>query len=516
MRTLLAIRCVLVASAASTLLAQSDTAKAPTTGFAHADEVRYVAFDSSGKWLVSMDESVVKTWRLPEGKRVTQAVVEGGASVVRISPTEPLVAILRKDYAVELRTLPGLQLVRSWKTNQSTSCLAFSHDGSNVATCEIGSVRFWDTATGTQVRQIESKEEQFESKEVFNNLAFSPDGKWLATSGRHDFWSGNPRVSLWQLSDLTRVRTMGSHPEGAYYTLSFTPDSNYLVAGSNNDQWSLWGVPSGKPAAIRDGPNGYWTVTPGTDGATLLSADGGRVQVWNLPGGTQRLAFEGHQGQVRSIAPSPDGATFATAGKDRAIRVWKLADGSLVQQLVDQTSAAKTTTTEAKGAAAAAGSKSTANTAPRVTVLQGAGPQSERGVVIDRQQRFPCKGMLVAGNMFEPEPGKALFELKGKLVGSTGTPLAGEVMSIWPLPADGIFGFRFEVNGNPEVKTDAKGAFGLKMPAMIEDFRVVVGLPAKVEGEVCGIIPVRKDGEVWKIRLTGASAVIDLGTITAK
>ena len=144
---------------------------------------------------------------------------------------------------------------------------------------------------------------------------------------------------------------MGSQPDGAYFTLSFTPDSKYLVAGSNKDQWSLWRVSSGQPAAIKDGPNGYETVTAGTDGATLLSADGGRVQVWNLPGGTQRLAFVGHEGQIYSIAPSPDGATVATAGKDRAIRIWTLADGSLVQQLVDQTSAAKTTTTEAKGAA---------------------------------------------------------------------------------------------------------------------------------------------------------------------
>jgi len=142
--------------------------------------------------------------------------------------------------------------------------------------------------------------------------------------------------------------------------------------------------------------------------------------------------------------------------------------------------------------------------------------EGERGVVIDRQQRFPCKGVLVAGSMFEPEPGKALFELKGKLVDATGKPLAGEVVSLWPLRADGIFGFSFELKGNPEVKTDASGTFALRTPAIIEDFKVVVGFPAKVEGQVCGIIPVRKDGEVWKIRLTGASAAIDLGTMTVK
>ena len=364
MSSRLATLSLFLALAANPLLAQTATPKVPAAGSAHADEVRHVAFDASGKWLVSMDGATVKSWTAADGKRVAQVAVDGGASIMRCSPTEPLVAILRNDSAVEVRTIPELKVVRSWPTQGQAKGIAFRHDGQALATSAYGGVRFWSTATAEPIGKLEINW-------AFYEVAYSPDGQWLATIVRRDPASSEPRIVLWKLDEQPLPwgvqanqigAEMGWDHDGAYRALSFTADSKLLVAAaSENDPFSAWYVPSGKPAAIRSryGAGGYGPsrVTSGADPSTLLSADRGRVRVWSLADGKEgapievppsiarspqhtvfareRLGFEAHQGQIRSIALSPDGAILTTGGEDRGIRLWSLADGSMVRELID-------------------------------------------------------------------------------------------------------------------------------------------------------------------------------------
>lgn len=342
---------MLVAAGASSLLPQGPPTQPVAEAPAHVEPVGQVAYDASGQWLVSMDPTTVKTWSVNDGKRVGLAAIEGGVSLLRTSPTDPLVAFLRKDESVELRTLPALKPVRSWPTGNEygTSDLAFTHDGASLATCAYmgahSGVRFWDTGTGGPTR---------ESGLRCDHIAFSPDGRWMATARLN---GSRPEIKLWQLSDLTPVRTWTPYPEGTYFSLAFASASNLLVAGwrapttgweRKKDQYSYWRVPSGEQQIEASGPSGVETIALGA--GTLLSAAGGTVRLWKLPNETEPLAFEprglefeAHAGPVQALAPSPDGATFATAGRDRAVRIWRLGDGSRVRELADPAGAPKPT-----------------------------------------------------------------------------------------------------------------------------------------------------------------------------
>ena len=77
------------------------------------------------------------------------------------------------------------------------------------------------------------------------SVAFSPDGKWLATG------SWDHTVVLWDASTGQKLRTLQGHT-GSVASVAFSPNATCLVTRSQDGSTGLWDAQTGEELAPAD------------------------------------------------------------------------------------------------------------------------------------------------------------------------------------------------------------------------------------------------------------------------
>ena len=125
--------------------------------------------------------------------------------------------------------------------------LAFSPDGKWLATdsvilrpcsdglnqCVIPAVSLWNVVTGKKIRTFETGNLSFE---FVNSLAFDPNGTILATAGSFD-----PVIRLWNPRTGQSMGTLQGHSNGVN-SVTFSGNGKILASGSSDATVRLWNV----------------------------------------------------------------------------------------------------------------------------------------------------------------------------------------------------------------------------------------------------------------------------------
>jgi hypothetical protein len=165
------------------------------------------------------------------------------------------------------------------------------------------------------------------SSEPVNAVAFSPDGRWLATA------SEDMTARIWEISSGDQLHSL-THT-GEVRSVAFGPDGSWLVTGSGKTA-RIWDTRSGKQLYTITLPydiSGVQAVASSPDGRWLATSFLGSMRIWDARSGKQirTPARDSWGGEV--VALSPDARRLATSTLDNTTRIWDTLRGKQLQAL---------------------------------------------------------------------------------------------------------------------------------------------------------------------------------------
>lgn len=115
----------------------------------------------------------------------------------------------------------------------------------------------------------------------------------------------------------------------------FDPLGRFVFAGAQDNTVLRWDLATGAKVALTGHDSWVRGLAFSPDGGTLVTAGYDGRLIWWQTAAEQPVpvrTVEAHQGWIRAVVVSPDGQLLATCGNDLLVKVWRLADGTLVRE----------------------------------------------------------------------------------------------------------------------------------------------------------------------------------------
>ncbi|MGB0383595.1 MAG: CHAT domain-containing protein [Ardenticatenaceae bacterium] len=329
----------------------------------HPKGITVAAFASDGTLASGGADGRIRLWDLTGSEPTSEASEVladdlGPIKSLAFSPpsTPPLLAAAGDASTIQIWDLNPKKLHFVLPNHEATvNSVAFSSDGKMLASGDAkGKIYLWDLASppaasvtpqsaqnatngmpnGTlqpASQVITPTHELPQQASDVLSLAFSPDGRWLATASEESI------ILIYDLSDLNADPIeLNGHTRGVA-SLEFNSDGTKLASASWDLTGRLWDLSKGPAQATSDALRGHadyvYAVAFSPDGEQLASGSlDWVVRLWNLPKGDQAgsskmtsaapISLDHDQQKVWSVAFSADGKHMASGSDDGQVRLW--------------------------------------------------------------------------------------------------------------------------------------------------------------------------------------------------
>jgi hypothetical protein len=200
--------------------------------------------------------------------------------------------------------------------------VAYSPDGKTLATCSYDrTVRLWDADKGKHLHTLK------EHSDSVYGVAFSRDGSLLASG------AADRAVKVWDPATGKLLYTL-SEPTDWVYAVAFSPTSDYLAAAGVDKSIRIWettrdGAKLVQSAFAHEAP--ILRLVYSRDGKTLYSLSEDRtVKAWDPATLTEKKVFARQPESVLSLAVRDDGKQLALGRYDGKVLLLDPATGTVV------------------------------------------------------------------------------------------------------------------------------------------------------------------------------------------
>ena len=292
---------------------------------AHQAAVLALAISRGGEWIASESEDGTVVWDRVAQREITRLPPTGAQRQRRALAFSPdrrwLVASCQQAAGCVWDT-GSWTIAAPLQEDAMLQAAAFSPDGKLLASVVRGSVEVQLRDTQTW-RLRPGLGGGAAAKPLVRGLAFSPDGRWLATQHPE-------RVVVWDIASRRQVAQFES-ADSVAQTLAFSPDGRHLVVNGNQGMLLLVALKTDAAGGVRLVAEPNWRsarinprVTP------VFSPDGARLAV-GLAEGSVAVMSVADPHQITHVARAagalvfdPERAELVAGNPDGSVAAWEL------------------------------------------------------------------------------------------------------------------------------------------------------------------------------------------------
>ncbi len=313
----------------------------------HSAMINDVMFTPDGRKLISVsDDKTIRLWDVESGEvlhTLRGQVGDGKEGMLfagALSPDGHTLAVggylsYNKDYEygrirlinIDTREQTGLLQGHT----SAILALAFSPDGRWLASGSFDhTVRIWDVTKAMDAGKKASATAVLESHtdDVYG-VAFSPDG------GKVVSVSDDSLGILWNWHDKRIIKKLDRHTDDVN-AVAWSPDGRYIVSGGFDDKILLWDGSGNFKKEIAEQSGDVGTISFSRDSKKIVVSGKGNfvAYVYAIPSGSKISSFTKHNNSVPASAFYRSDLIATAGGDDHDIYLWDANTGAVKKHLV--------------------------------------------------------------------------------------------------------------------------------------------------------------------------------------
>jgi WD40 repeat protein/uncharacterized caspase-like protein len=268
----------------------------------------------------------------------TLLIVAYGPSVDSAQKTQRTPQSLMSDNQTKIWEVKSGREITTLPTGTGVADAGFSFDGRVVATIgSMGGISLWDSGSGNKLRDLSSSPvDKLVGLGGFGNPGMPGGGK----PGK------NSMPSLAQMPNMADMSAMITNMMGAMSagtmgrsvtSLAFSPDGRMLATGgveskSNFDLAAMMSGAQGQKKSKNKQPQDPQDLMKEMKVEAI-----GQVTLWDVASGRELGALKAHGKGVTQVVFSRDGRLLASSGSDNTIKIWDVASRTELKTLKGHT-----------------------------------------------------------------------------------------------------------------------------------------------------------------------------------